>query len=297
MTARLAIGIDVGGTKMSGGLVDLATGELSCRLERPTPLDGGGAAVLDALEALAQELADDAVRLERHPMGLGVGLPELVTNEGTVASRWNFDWSGLDPQERLGRFGRVRLESDVRAAALAELRFGEGRRLPSFVFVTIGSGMSFCLCTDGKVHRGANGFAIHFASSDLMVVSPDLRQPFPFRLEAFASGFGLADAYARLTGSRADARAIVEGRAGASGQYLLEAATTAIASYVGQMVNMLDPHGVVIGGGLGTAAGYFERIRDQVPAFVFAESCRGLPVCRSALGADAGIIGAAAAVG
>ncbi len=296
MTHRLAIGIDVGGTKIGGGLVDLGSGLLTCRVERPTPLAGGGSAVLDAVEALAQDLTVEAARQGREPIGLGVGLPELVTNDGTVASRWNFDWSGLDPQARLGRFGRFRLESDVRAAAQGELLFGEGRRFPSFVFVTIGSGMSFCLCADGKVHRGAHGFAIHFASSDLMVMSPDRRQQFPFRLEAFASGFGLADTYATLTGSEADPRAIVEGQAGASGQHLLESATSAVASYLGQMVNMLDPHGVVIGGGLGTAAGYFERVRDKMRTFIFAESCRDLPVCRSALGHDAGIIGAAAAV-
>ena len=75
---------------------------------------------------------------------------------------------------------------------------------------------------------------------------------------------------------------------------MLDEATTALASYLGQMINMIDPHGVVIGGGLGTAQPYFDRLRSKVPTYVWAEACRGLPVLASALGSAAGVIGAAA---
>ena len=70
-------------------------------------------------------------------------------------------------------------------------------------------------------------------------------------------------------------------------------ATTALASALGQMINLVDPDGVVIGGGLGTAVRYFDRLRSKIPAFIWAEECRSLPILSSRLKASAGVVGAA----
>lgn len=294
MTDRFALGIDVGGTKVAGGIVETSTGAIRHAVVRATPLAEGGAAVLDCVESVAHELAQEAARRGLPLAGIGVGVPELVDNAGRVTTNWNFDWLALDPAAVLARFGAVTIESDVRAGAYAEMRFGRGRDFASFAYVSIGSGMSYSLCEGGQVRRGARGYAIHFASNELVVSPEGVPAAGPFLLEGFASGFGMAETLRRRTGLVVDARAIVEGRAGAEGDRLLEEATTATASYLGQIVNMLDPQAVVLAGGLGTAPAYADRVRARIPGFIFAPDVRDLPIVTSALGTSAGVIGAAA---
>ena len=293
MTRRTAIGIDVGGTKIATALIDLATGDSLERETVPTPTDTRANLLAEIKRAV--ERMRGSRKIEEPPIGTGIGLPELVGNDGRVSSAWIWDWSNFDPERELAGLGTVRLESDVRAAALGEIRYGHGRHHPTMVYVTIGSGLSFALAIDGRIHRGASGFAIHFASNALETVCGACDAQTPFNLEDFASGLGMARVYAARTGrSDIDARAIIAGAAGPEGDALLDQATTALASYLGQMTNMLDPHAIVIGGGLGTAPRYFDLIRRKAPNYIWAESRRALPILPSALGADTGVIGAAA---
>ena len=292
----MALGIDVGGTKIAGGLVEIDTGTIRHLVVRPTPLSQGGRAVLDCVASVAGDLAAGAAAMGLQTVGLGVGVPELVDRAGRVTTAWNFDWLTLDPEGVLAGLGPLRIESDVRAGAYAEMRFGRGRDFASFAYVTIGSGMSYTLCEDGHVRRGARGYAIHFASNELVVAPDGARATGRFLLEGFASGFGMVDTLRRRTELPADARAIVEGRAGPAGEVLLEQATLATASYLGQLVNMLDPQAIVLAGGLGTAPAYADRVRSRIPEFIFAPDARDLPVVPSALGVHAGVIGAAAII-
>ncbi|CAM5344439.1 Glucokinase [Mycolicibacterium aubagnense] len=291
---QAAIGIDIGGTKIAGGLVDLAVGALIDQAELPTPRGLGADAILAAANDIAGRMHRSALAKGIATVGLGLGLPELVDLNGAPASGWIADWSRSDIAGALSSYGPIAVDSDVRVAALAELHFGHGKTLPSFVFVSVGTGLSFAGCSDGRIQRGANGFAIHFASSELVTFDEASGKRTDFLLESFASGLGMARVYKARTGRSATARDIVEGRAGAQGAQLLDEATTALASYLGQMINMIDPHGVVVGGGLGTAQPYFDRLRSEVPSYIWAEQCRELPVLASALGSAAGVIGAAA---
>ena len=103
----------------------------------------------------------------------------------------------------------------------------------------------------------------------------------------------MAEVFRGRTGKHMTAREIVEAEHSPEAAELLDQATEALASYIGQMINMLDPHAVVIGGGLGTSRPFFRRLKDKVPAYVWAEDCRSLPILTSALDVGAGVIGAA----
>jgi len=291
---RWAIGVDVGGTKIAAGLVELEAGRLIDRAEFPTPRGKDARAIITTIAEAARQMEAASVRAGIRPTGLGIGLPELVRLDGTPASQWIADWRGVDLPRTLARFAPVRVESDVRLAALAELLYGHGRELASFIFVSVGTGLSCAVCRDGLIERGAHGFAIHFASSDLVSFAAGTGQRTTFNLEAFASGLGMSEAYTVRTGRTATARMMVEGEAGPEGEALLDEATTALASSIGQMINLIDPHGVVIGGGLGAAPRYFDMLRAKVPAYIWAEECRKLPLMPSHLEASAGVIGAAA---
>lgn len=294
MKFPVAIGVDVGGTKIAAATVDLNRGSIVNRHEVLTRREQGGARVLDRLHDMVRDIYSQATETNSEILGIGIGIPELVNNAGRIKSDWNFDWSSRDVAHRLREFGQIKLESDARTAALAESWFGHGASYESFLFVTVGTGLSCAFFSDGRVHRGANGFAIHFASSDIMALCQQCGAQTPFNLEALASGRGLVNTLSTRTGNVVNARAIVEGAAGSEGAELLKQSTTALASYLGQLINILDPHAVIICGALGTSPTVFSALEQTTRRFIWAEEGRAVPIVCSALGSDGGVIGAAA---
>ncbi len=290
------LGIDVGGTKIAAGVVDPATGAIVRREIIPTEPTRGGVAVLaDTLE-LARRLIEAA---GRRVIRIGIGVPQLVDNAGRIRSAHNFDWTDLPVRERLSTLAPATIESDVRAAARAEARFGAGKGRRVFAYATIGTGISYCLVIDGRPHAGANGFAIHFASSALHVPCEACGHINAPVLEEIASGPAISAAFARRTGRSVGGAADVlaaatSGDAAASG--IVSAAARQLGPLVALVVNMLDPEAIVLGGGLGLAAGvYREELIASARAHIWADSCRDLPILPAALDVDAGLIGAALA--
>jgi len=287
------LGIDVGGTKIAAGVVDPASGEILRRETIATESARGGDAVLADTLKLAQRLIETA---DRRVERIGVGVPQLVDNAGRIRSAYNFDWTELPVRERLSALAPALVESDVRAAARAEARFGAGKGRRLFAYVTIGTGISYCLVIEGRPHAGANGFAIHFASSALHVPCAACGHINAPVAEEMASGPAIAAAYARRTGRSLDTAALLT--EAASGDAIARDIVTAAAWQLGPLValivNMLDPEAIVLGGGLGLAAGlYREELIASVRAHIWAEPCRHLPILPAALGVDAGLIGAA----
>ncbi|HET7094985.1 MAG TPA: ROK family protein, partial [Thermomicrobiales bacterium] len=124
MSGPFAIGVDVGGTKIAAGLLDVETGEMVARRIAPTRPERGGAAALDDAVALADALAAAAPG----PIAaIGVGVPELVDPGGSITSAQTLDWRERPVNRRFGRIAPATIEADVRAAALAEARLGAGR--------------------------------------------------------------------------------------------------------------------------------------------------------------------------
>src|SRR5262245_6576679 len=135
------LGLDVGGTKIAGGLMVLPTGQALARRVIPTRPDRGGRAVLDDVLQLARELAAEGAALGAVPELIGLGLCELVDRDGRIASANCIDWRNQPVREELSRIAPAHLEADVRAAALAEASIGAGRAFATFLYVTIGTGI------------------------------------------------------------------------------------------------------------------------------------------------------------
>lgn len=293
MNRNVAIGVDVGGTKIAAAAVDVRSGEILLRDEIPTLRQEGGGRVLERLHQLISGIHHTLAEQNVQASGVGIGIPELVNNAGVIQSSWNFDWNQRDIADGLSEFGPVILESDARTAALAEAHFGHGRKYPSFVFVTVGSGLSFSFCNNGQILRGANGYAIHFGSSDIMAVCNNCDAQEGFNLEALASGRGLTDTCQKRTGRRFDVRELSDGSAGPTGNAIFEQATNALGSYLGQLINIFDPHAMIVGGGLGMAPSFFEALDRKIRPFIWAKDCRSIPIVVSAIPRDGAAIGAA----
>jgi glucokinase len=289
-----AVGIDVGSTKIAAGLVDLASGQILARERVPTVAERGPAALRRDLLALAEQLYADAPRA---PRGIGVGLPELVGPDGAVTSAYLLDWREVALDEALAHLAPVRFEADVRAHARAEARFGAGRAFRLFAYVSVGSGISACLVQDEQPFEGARGNALVLSSGPLTLPCSQCGSMQRFVLEEYASGLALPLRY-RQRGASHLTRAEQLFRAASEGdevaREVLESAGLVLGSSVAWLVNLLDPEAVIVGGGLGLAGGpYWDSFVQALPAHVWAEASRGLPLLRAALGLDAGIVGAA----
>jgi glucokinase len=257
-----AIGIDVGGTKIAAGVVDTASGAVLDRRRIPTLPERGGRAVLADCAALAAELGG-----ERLPVG--IALCELVDLDRRPASGDTVDWRGLDVAAEVGA-SRIVLDSDVRAAALAEGRFGAGVGVSPFLFVIVGTGASACLVIDGRPYAGAHGEA-------LVLGAPPV--------EAVASGPALARA--------AGVERAEDVLADPSHATVVDEAAAALGGALAVLANALDPALVVLGGGVGAAPAFRERVARALHERLAYPRVPPLPVVGSALEADGGMVGSA----
>ncbi len=302
--APYAIGLDVGGTKIAGGVVALDDGRVLNRRVIATQPERGGAAVLADALALAQALHGDADALGIALQGIGVGVPELVDLTGTITSGHAVEWRGMQVQERFSRLGASVIESDVRAHALAEARFGAGSAFRLFVFVTVGTGISCCLVQDGIPYAGAQGNALILASSPLTTTCTTCGTQLTPVLEDFASGPALVTRYNQISpigagrAARAEDVIVAANMGDAAALQIVKTAGAALGASVGWLVNVLDPQALIVGGGLGTTGGlYWESLVAATRAHIWADNSRDIPILMAALGPDAGLVGAAVAAG
>lgn len=282
-----ALAIDVGGTKTLVGLVG-DDGEVLAEREFATRVDG------DDIDTVAEGVRAALSDWDAAPEIAGAGFPEYVDARGRLTSHEVLTWSRQPEQvltEALRAAGAahpvVRIESDVRLGAWGELRFGAGASFESFVYISLGTGLSSTVVVEGRPWPGARGEAIALGEWP----SPDEGT----NLEAYASGTGIERRYRELTGRELDGRALAAAaRAGddvAAG--VLASAGTALGRACAQLVAVLDPAAIVLGGGLGTAGTPLTAALERA----YAEAGRRPshpPLLAAALGHRAGLLGAAA---
>ncbi len=304
-----AVGVDVGGTKLLAALVD--TDDPSVVLaETRLPTPRGTSALLDAVVAAVGSVVDDG------QVPVGVGVPGLVDHDDRFRFGPNLPGVvdvalGDALRDRLGT--AVVVDNDATCATLAEFRIGAGVGHADGVLLTIGTGIGGGLVVDGALRRGAHGFAGELGH---MVVDPNgPRCPCGRRgcWERFASGSGLGrlsrdaalagrlPAAVELAGDPEAVRGehvVVAARNGApdAGEVLDEFAWW-MGLGIGNLIDVLDPDVVILGGGVMDAADLLlDRVRratrDQV---VGADHRPEVPIEVAQAGERAGAIGAALA--
>lgn len=296
--ASWVVGLDVGGTKIAGGLVEPWSGRALAKQVVPTRPERGGQAVLDTATALAEELMQRGIQCSRNVQGIGVAVAEVVDLVGNVTSESTVRWQGLPIRQHLSRLAPATVESDVRAAALAEARLGAGRRFRTFLYVTVGTGVSACLVQDARPYAGARGGALLVSGNHLSMESEDACQrPLPL-LEEYVAGPALVTRYNHGLQDPPAKCAEDVVAAAANGDptavEIVRTASEALGAGVAAAVNLLDPEAVVVGGGLGLAGGaYWSSFVASTREQMWADASRNIPILPAALGADAGVVGAA----
>lgn len=289
----LAVGIDVGGTKIAAGVVD-PNGRVLARRDIATPVSDRQALV-DAIVGLARDLAT-----EHSVSAVGVGVAGLVDRTGeTVRFAAHLPFEDEPLRSELADALRlpVLVDNDANAGGWAESRFGVARGAGDAVFVAIGTGIGGAIVIDGQLRRGWQGAAGEIGH---LIIERDGR-PCPCGSrgcwEQYGSGRALVRA-AEAAGLEVPHGAAVTAAASA-GDERARAVLSEIGAWVGigiaGLVAVLDPEVVVVGGGVSAAGDLLlEPTRDSFRDYLTARSQRPEPpVLRAALGPDAGLIGAA----
>jgi glucokinase len=305
----LAIGIDAGGTKIEGLLVDVEEdGRILNRSVVETPA-ADAEQTTRTIVAIARDLM-----AEGEVSAVGVGAAGMVSLGGVMRFAPNVAWREFPLAERIGRgVGLpVLVDNDANVAAWGEYRFGAGRGSRSMLLVTVGTGIGGGIVDGGKLFRGAHGFGGEIGH---IIVEPNGPRCGCGNLgcwEQVASGRAI-DRLGRLAAAEQPTSLIVELAGGdpnaVTGRHVTEAARRSdpvaarILAEVGRrlgegiagLVNVLDPEVVVVGGG-GIDAGepLLEPARrafvDSVEAW---EHRPEVPLVPAAMGNDAGAMGAA----
>lgn len=289
------IGLDVGGSKIAGGVVLFPAGHIVSSKVIPTnPTRGGEAVLADSLNLVAEmQAAAQAAHLVTQ--AVGVVVCELVDLQGNVTSDQTVKWRGIPLSKYFSQFAPTVVEADVRAAALAEALLGAGRGLDLFGYVTVGTGISYALVQNGKPFAGARGNAMLLGSSPFGISDGTDLAP---TLEDIASGPSLVARYNREASKqvlRAEQVFAAAELGDAVAVDVLILGGAALGAGVGFLVNLLDPQTIVVGGGLGLARGlYWENFVTAARRCIWSDTNRELPILRGALGTDAALLGAAA---
>ncbi len=288
----LAVGIDVGGTKTAVGLVEVGSGIVRNVQEIDSHAERDADNLHRRLRVVVEELVAGS---EVRPAGVGVVVPELVSPVGEVLTDVVIPGLSGNLASAWADLGVTAVEADVRGAALAEARFGHGAGLESFVFVSIGTGISCCFVLDGRPWAGANGAAILLGSGVLVDVPTVGPGPRDVPLEAYAGGPALVQRYRDAGGVATSARDVLErSTLDPVARDVAMSAGRALGRGLAELVNLLDPDAVVVGGGLGSAAGpYRDAAVEAARAAIWADAARAVPIMPSAIGPQAGLVGAA----
>ena len=304
-----AIGIDIGGTKIAGALVD-AEGQIVKELRVPSPAQDSSALV-DAVVGLIEELAKG-----HEVLGAGVAAAGFIDAEqSNIIYAPNINWRNEPFKARLEAKLDIPviIENDANAAGWAEYRYGAGKGYKHMVMLTIGTGVGGAVITDSKMLRG--GFGIAGELGHLRIVPNGLPCGCGQNgcLESYGSGTALLKAAKTLAESGDAAGARLRELQAAAGQLsgqevyqaILESDPGALrllaelGDWLGQgiasLVAVLDPQIVVIGGGVSAAGDLLlDPIREgylrSLPARGFRPE---LVITGAEFVNDAGVVGAA----
>jgi fructokinase len=295
MAPTMRIGIDLGGTKISGIVMGPAHETLHARRINSPANTGGYDAVVDALVNLVGELE----RAAGVPCTVGLGTPGALEPGRGVMKNCNSTCLngrplGADLERRLGR--SVRMENDANCFALSEAIDGAAKGHNVVFGVIIGTGTGGGIVLHGRVHGGRHGIAGEWGHTPLDAAGPPCYCGRRGCVETFLSGPGLFGDYKRLGGKQAEDAAEVA-RLDADGSD--PQATAAIDRYIehfgramATVVDILDPDAIVLGGGVSNTKRLYRDAPAAVARHVFNDTFT-TPILPHTHGDDSGVRGAA----
>jgi fructokinase len=294
---KLRIGIDLGGTKIEFVVLESDGHELH-RHRVPTPrhdYDGTIRAIKEGVEKIEMELRRSAT--------VGIGIPGTISQITHTVKNANSTWMNGRPFDRdvgaaLNR--EVRCANDANCLALSEATDGAGAGKRVVFAVILGTGCGGGLAIDGRVHNGRNGVAGEWGHTVLPWMRPE-EYPGPdcycgLRgcIETFISGTGLEADYQRATKRKLLGKEIVARSESGEAEALacLKRYEDRLARSLSQLVNILDPDIIVLGGGVSQVPRLYRDVPGRLKEYVFGREA-DTPVVVAKHGDASGVRGAA----
>ena len=314
----LAIGVDIGGTKVAAGLVD-PSGRVLSHTRNPMVCSDGApralAAVTEAIETVsvqAGSIAGDRNLIR----GIGICSPgPLDPNTGVVINPPNLPcWRNFPLAREIAKIYRVhvKVDNDANAAGMAEALWGAGQGYRNVFYATIGTGIGTAILFDGRIYHGRTGAAAEGGHMSIDYKGPRCACGKLGCIEALAAGPAIARrARAKLEsgrnsslmdlagGNREVVTSEMVGKANAAGDpvanEVLRETVELLSFWFGNIVDLLEPDVMIVGGGVSSMLKPFlSEIKDRLPDCCVNQSCQEIPLLSARYGEDAGIAGGAA---
>ncbi len=308
MHDEFLIGIDLGGTNIKGALLDINGGIIE-KKEIPTLANTGPEAVAGRIAGMITELEITARERSKGVTGVGIGVPgQPERSTGDVIFAPNLYWRNVPLVKYLRRKTAlpVFLENDANVAALGEQWRGAGQGSANMVMVTIGTGIGGGIVLDGCLYTGANGAAGELGHTVIEPGGPQCSCGRRGCLETLTS----ATAMVRMAREAMDRGVITElfreenleardiimaARAGDRlALEIVEKAAYYLGIGLGNIINILNPDTIVIGGGVSRAGELlFEPLCRAARENCLESAGSIVRIVPAQLGNDAGFVGAA----
>lgn len=286
----LRIGLDLGGTKTEG-IVMSPSGEILERERRPTPRAEGYEAILASI----CELVRDLERRARQTCQVGIGTPGAIsTRTGTLKNSNTVCMNGrplhTDLSRQLNR--PIRIANDANCFALSEAHDGAGAGMPVVFGVILGTGVGGGIVINGKLLDGLQHIGGEWGHNVLEADGPACYCGKHGCVETFLSGPGFEQRYRENGGDASADAAAIAARTDDIARDTTARYIDRFGRALATVINILDPHVVVLGGGLSNIERLYTDGRDAVARYVFNDELR-TRIVRNQHGDSSGVRGAA----
>ncbi len=291
-------GIDLGGTKIEGVILDpdLGLDRPVCRLRIDTGADQGPDHIYRQIHHLCRLLGEKSGRAL--PSRIGLGTPGVVDPGTRLLKGSNTQClNGRPFKQELEALGGIEfvLANDANLFALAEAAYGAARGYPTVFGVILGTGVGGGIVVNGRILEGRHGIAGEWGQITLDPNDP-IRSAYGTRgtVEATLCGPGLQAFYELRSGTRKNLREIAASTdTDPIARETIERLTDNLARALAIVIDILDPHAIVLGGGVGNIdALYTDAMREKIRVRIFNPTFEAA-LLKPALGDSAGVFGAA----
>jgi fructokinase len=291
------IGIDLGGTKIEG-MVLSQENEVLSRIRIATPSHKNNnetyRAIVTSIAKLIEKLEIDT----GNARSVGIGTPGTISSvTGLMKNSNTVCLNGKPLQQDIEQItGReIRIANDANCFALSESRNGAGKSYASVFGIIMGTGVGGGIVINKQIHTGAMGIGGEWGHNPLIEHGPDCYCGRKGCVETLISGPGLVADYMRSGGKTdtgpADIFTLEE-----SGDAIATASVERFLAHFGRavatVINILDPHAIVLGGGLSNLDLLYDRGKQAIEPHVFSDRFT-TPVLKNHHGDSSGVYGAA----
>ncbi|EYE88697.1 glucokinase [Fervidicella metallireducens AeB] len=309
----MLIGIDLGGTNIAAGIVDLY-GEIKHLKSIPTNSERGYEAIVRDIVKLVFELCDEYGIDKSEIKSIGIGIPGIADKKGNVISCVNLNWNDVPLKIDLEEYFKIPVfvDNDATVAALAEFECGVMKGAESGVLLTLGTGIGGGIVLNGEVYSGFNGVGSEIGHMVIGENFYDCNCGKNGCFETFASSTAIIKYSKKLLEETNEASLLKDEIKGdftklnaklifdfaQKGDKLALNAVTRLIKYlgigIGNIITIMDPEIIAIGGGISNAGEYLlNLVREEVEK---NKNFKNMPIGRIELAKlrnNAGIIGAA----